>query len=331
MGQATPTHEATVEAVVVEEHERLRLDVFLAEMVEDASRTFVQKLIKDGRVRVNGQECRKPSRRAALGDHITATLPPPPRIQLEPEPIPIEVLYEDPELVVVNKPSGLVVHPAPGHYSGTLVNAILFRCPDFLRPGGDPVRPGVVHRLDQYTSGVMVVAKTPRAHACLGEQAAAHRFERRYLALVRGEFRELRGRIDAAIGRSTVDRKRMTVTGIRGKEAVTHFEVLERFGVASLVALQLETGRTHQIRVHLRFAGRPVLGDPVYGVTDFRDWHISPETRAALQALEGQALHAELLGIEHPATLKRMTFTAPPPADFQRALETLRQATAASE
>lgn len=328
MEPPTPTHEGLIEAVVAEEHERLRLDLFLAEAIEDASRTFVQKLIKDGRVAVNGQECRKPSRRVAVDDRVTATLPPPPRIQLEPEPIPIEVLFEDAEIIVVNKPSGLVVHPAPGHYSGTLVNAVLYHCPDFQRPGEDPVRPGIVHRLDQYTSGVMVVGKTPRAHACLGEQAASHRFDRRYLALVRGEFREKRGRIDATIGRSTADRKRMTVTGIRGKEAITHFEVLERFGVASLVALRLETGRTHQIRVHLRFAGRPVLGDPVYGVTDFRNWRIPPETRGALEALEGQALHAELLGIEHPATGQRMTFTAPPPADFQHALEALRQATA---
>ena len=314
-----------VEVAVEEEHERLRLDVFLAAVIEDASRTFIKKLIKDGRVRVNDQVCLKPARAVTLGERVTAALPPPPSISLEPENIAIEVLHEDNEIVVVNKPSGLVVHPAPGHYSGTLVNAILYRCPDFLRPGGDPVRPGIVHRLDQYTSGVMVVAKTPRAHTQLSEQAAAHRFERCYLALVRGEFREQRGRIDATIGRSTADRKRMTVTGIRGKDAVTNFEVLERFGVASLVALRLETGRTHQIRVHMRFAGRPVLGDPVYGVTEYRDWRIAPEVREALESLEGQALHAELLGIEHPASGEFMRFTAPPPEDFRRALEALRQ------
>ncbi|HNR30631.1 MAG TPA: RluA family pseudouridine synthase [Candidatus Hydrogenedentes bacterium] len=327
MEPANPRNDEIFEAVVEEEHERLRLDVFLAEVIEDASRTFVKKLIKDGRVAVNGQACLKPARTMTRGEQVAARIPPPPQIRLEPEDIPLEILHEDADIVVVNKPSGLVVHPAPGHYGGTLVNAILHHCPDFQRPGGDPVRPGIVHRLDQYTSGVMVVAKTPRAHASLGEQAAGHRFDRRYLALVRGEFREQRGRIDATIGRSTADRKRMTVTGIRGKDAVTNFEVLERFGVASLVALQLETGRTHQIRVHLRFAGRPVLGDPVYGVADFRDWRVPPETRRALDALEGQALHAELLGIDHPGTGEHMTFTAPPPADFLRALAALRAET----
>lgn len=316
------------EAAVAEEHERLRLDVYLAEVIEDASRTFVKKLIKDGRVSVNGEPCAKPARTMTLGDMVGARIPPPPQINLDPEDIPLEILHEDAEIVIVNKASGLVVHPAPGHYSGTLVNAILHHCPDFQRPGGDHIRPGIVHRLDQFTSGVMVVAKTPRAHACLSEQAADHRFDRRYLALVRGEFREQRGRIEAAIGRSTADRKRMAVTGIHGKEAVTNFEVLERFRVASLVALQLETGRTHQIRVHLRFAGRPVLGDPVYGVSEFRDWRISPEVRLALEALEGQALHAELLGIDHPATGEHMSFHAPPPADFQLALEALRLAAA---
>lgn len=319
------TNDDLFTATVEEEHERLRLDVYLAEVIEDASRTFVKKLIKDGRVAVNGERCGKPSRCVMPGDQVGVRIPPPPQINLAPEDIPLDILHEDADIVIVNKPSGLVVHPAPGHYSGTLVNAILFRCPDFQRPGGDHIRPGIVHRLDQYTSGVMVVAKTPRAHACLSEQAAEHRFDRRYLALVRGEFREQRGRIEATIGRSTADRKRMTVTGIRGKDAVTNFEVLERFRVASLVALQLETGRTHQIRVHLRFAGRPVLGDPVYGVTEYRDWRITQEVRDALEALEGQALHAELLGIDHPATGEHLSFHAPPPPDFQHAAEALRR------
>ncbi|MBM3289068.1 MAG: RluA family pseudouridine synthase, partial [Candidatus Hydrogenedentes bacterium] len=207
---------------------------------------------------------------------------------------------------------------------GTLVNAVLHHCPDFQRPGEDALRPGIVHRLDQFTSGVMVVAKSARAFASLAEQAREHTFDRRYLALVRGEFKDAAGRISASIGRSTHDRHRMTVTGLNSREAVTRFEVLEKFGVASLVALVLETGRTHQIRVHLRFAGHPVLGDPVYGVTEFAEWKVSPPVRMSLESLDGQALHAELVGFEHPATGQRVQFTAPPPEDFARALESLR-------
>lgn len=304
--------------------EGVRLDVFLAEAVDDASRSFVQKLIKSGRVALNGKTCTRSSRGVSEGDHIAGALPPAPPVRPEPEAIPLEILYQDAELVVVNKPSGLIVHPAPGHPSGTLVNALLHHCPDFLRPGEDPVRPGIVHRLDQFTSGVLVVAKTQRAWRHLARQAHDHLFERRYVALVRGEFREDRGRIEAAIGRSTADRKRMAVTGVAGRRAVTDFEVVERFGPASLVALKLHTGRTHQIRVHLRFTGRPVLGDPTYGVTDFARWRLPTDALEALEGLEGQALHAELLGLEHPATGEIMRFTAPPPADFQRAVAALR-------
>ncbi len=312
------------EATVEEEYAGLRLDVCLAELMEDASRSFVKKLIKDGRVTVNGRAAVKPSRIVARGDRIAATVPPPPPAMPEPENLPLEILYQDAAIVVVNKAAGMVVHPAPGHYTGTLVNAVLYHCPDFQRPGQDMSRPGIVHRLDADTSGVMVVAKTARAFAHLARQAADHRFDRRYLALVQGQFEEDRGRISAVIGRSLADPSRMAVTGVRAREAVTHFEVLERLGPASLVALQLETGRTHQVRVHMRFIGRPVLGDPVYGVTDFRGWKVSPETLAALRALHGQALHAERLGLIHPESGERMTFTAPPPPDFLRALEALR-------
>lgn len=313
-----------IETSAGEEHEGLRLDVYLADVIEDASRSFVKKLIQDGRVCIEGQPCTKPSRAVHAGESVTAVIPPPDPAVPEPENIPLDRLYEDSELVIVNKPSGLVVHPAPGHIHGTLVNAVLFHCPDFQRPGADLTRPGIVHRLDQFTSGVMVVAKTQAAFLSLAEQAADHSFDRRYLALVHGEFREDRGRVNAGIGRSLADRSRMAVTGLRAKEAVTNFTVLERFGVASLVSLQLETGRTHQIRVHMRFAGRPVLGDPVYGITDYRGWTIPHEIRHVLEQLEGQALHAELLGITHPATGERMSFSAPPPRDFQRAMEALR-------
>ncbi len=314
-----------LEAVAGEEHDGLRLDVFLAELIEDASRSFVKKLIVDGRVQVAGKVCTKPAHAMRLGELVQAEIPPPTPALPEPEDIPLDILFEDGCLLIVNKPSGLVVHPAPGHSSGTLVNAVLHHCPDFQRPGSDLARPGIVHRLDRFTSGVMVVAKTQAAFLSLARQASEHTFDRRYVALVRGEFTEDRGRVNAGIGRSLVDRSRMAVTGLRAKEAITNFTVLERFGVASLVGLQLETGRTHQIRVHMRFAGRAVLGDPVYGVTDYRGWSIPHEIRHVLEALEGQALHAELLGVEHPVSGERMVFSAPPPADFQAALEALRQ------
>ena len=313
------------ESIVDEAQQGLRLDVYLAGEIEDASRSFLKKVIKDGGVSINGSPCRRPSRAMALGEAVRAEMPPPPSTDAAPEDIPLEILYQDADVVVVNKPAGLVVHPAPGHYTGTLVNAVLFHCPDFKRPGGEADRPGIVHRLDQYTSGVLVVAKSPRAFTHLSQQAREHTFDRRYLALVSGEFKEERGRIDAPMGRSTADPTRMTITGLQGRDAVTHFEVLERFGCASLVGLQLETGRTHQVRVHLRYAGRPVLGDTVYGVSDFSKWPVRAEAKEILRQLEGQALHAERLGFTHPATGERLSFSAPLPPDFQNALDVLRE------
>lgn len=313
-----------ITCIAEEEDRGIRLDVYLAGVIEDASRSFIKKLIKDKAVTIDGAPCTKPSRSMAPGETITVDLPPSPSAWPEPEDIPLDILHEDEDLVMVNKASGMVVHPAPGHHTGTLVNAILHACPDFKRAGDDMVRPGIVHRLDRDTSGVMVVAKNETAFRHLAAQAAAHTFDRRYLCLVRGEFAENRGRINANIGRSLSDRSRMAVTGIRAKDAVTNFEVLERFGIASLVALQLETGRTHQIRVHMRFANRPVLGDPVYGENEYRNWIISDDLRAALKGLIGQALHAERLGVTHPRTGERLTFTAPPPPDFQIALDALR-------
>lgn len=314
--------------IVEEGSQGLRLDVFLTECVEDASRAFIQRAIKSNLVTVNNRVCTRPSRTVALGDEIHIEVPPQPSTELTPEDIPLDILHEDADVLVVNKPSGLVVHPAPGHSGGTLVNAVLFHCPDFQRPGEDAARPGIVHRLDRDTSGVMVVAKSPRAFLSLGRQAREHAFERRYLALAQGEFPQDRGRINAAVGRSMTDRKRMSVTAARSRDAITNFEVLERFGAACLVTLRLETGRTHQIRVHLRFAGHPVLGDPVYGVVDFQSWTVSEATRAALRNLQGQALHAELLGFAHPADGTVMRFVAPLPADFQAALDALRAETA---
>lgn len=331
MAEDSDHGEGRVRDFVTEAHAGLRLDVFLAGVLEDASRSMVKKLIKDGRVTVDGRACARPSRTVVQGAEVAVALPPPPETDLVAEDIPLDVLHEDSEILIINKPSGLVVHPAPGHYSGTLVNAVLHHCKDFERPvgdlsgyGADLSRPGIVHRLDRFTSGVMVVAKTQPAFSHLAKQARNHAFDRSYVALVQGEFTEDSGRINATIGRSIRDRSRMAVTSVKAREAVTRFRVLERFGVASLVALELETGRTHQIRVHLRFAGRPVLGDPVYGVDDFARWDVADELRLALNGLEGQALHAELLGLQHPSTGERLTFTAPPPPDFEGALVALR-------
>jgi len=314
------------EDIVSDEFDKFRLDVYLAEAIEDASRSFIKKLIKDGRVTVNGGECTRPGRAMSPGDKVTVEIPPPPPALPEPENIPLDIVYQDSEVVVINKASGMVVHPAPGHFTGTLVNALLYHCTDFQASGTDMTRPGIVHRIDRDTSGLLVVAKTPRAFTSLSEQVRDHTFDRRYLALVRGEFPEDRGRINVPVGRSLSDPSRMSVTGIRGREAITHFEVLERFGSACLVALILDTGRTHQIRVHLRYAGRPVLGDPVYGVTDYEAWQTSPVIAAALRGLKGQALHAERLGFIHPKTEEKMSFTAPLPPDFQAALDAFRRA-----
>jgi len=303
-----------------------RIDIFLAEAMGDVTRSFLKKLIKDGRVTVNGLPVTKPGRTMTPGERVEVDIPEPPSSTPEAEDIPLDILYEDEHLVLLNKPAGLVVHPAPGHYTGTLVNALMFHCKGFECPGEDTTRPGIVHRLDRDTSGVMVAAKTQRAFADLARQASEHSFERRYVALVRGEFPEDHGQIDASIGRSLSFRGKMAVTGVKARRAVTNFQTLERYGCASLVGLKLDTGRTHQIRVHMRFASRPVLGDPLYGVTDFKGWNIDDETRAALEGLVGQALHAERLGITHPITGERLTYTAPPPEDFIRARDALRKA-----
>lgn len=312
------------EAIVEGADAGLRLDVYLSEQIEDISRSFVKRMVKDGLVEVAGRTCTRPSRLLNAGEQVTAAIPPAPTTSLTPEAIPLDILHEDEDVLVVDKPSGLVMHPAPGHYSGTLVNAVLHHCGDLSALGCDPDRPGIVHRLDRCTSGIVVVAKSRPAFLHLSQQAREHTFDRRYIALVRGEFPEDTGRIVAAVGRSLVDPKRMSVTGIRGRDAATRFRVLERFGAASLVELELETGRTHQIRVHLRFAGRPVLGDPIYGTARFEDWPVPPAVRTRLEALDGQALHARLLGFTHPRTGERLTFTSDPPEDFAAALDALR-------
>nr|MBO2507690.1 RNA pseudouridine synthase [Bacillota bacterium] len=288
-----------------------RLDRFLAAQPElDLSRTQIQRLIRSGDVTVNGAPA-KASSTLKAGQEVMVFVPPAPEPLILPESFPIEVVYEDEDLLVINKPRGMVVHPAPGHETGTLVNALLAYSDDLSLVAGTS-RPGIVHRLDKDTTGLMLVAKTDAAHRTLSAELKKRLIERRYLALVHGVPEVPHGMIDAPIGRHPEDRIRMAVRP-DGRSAWTEFWVRERFGQAySLVECKLYTGRTHQIRVHMAYIGHPVAGDPLYG------------PRQTLEGLGGQALHAYRLSFTHPRTRERMTFQCPPPEDFQQALERLR-------
>lgn len=289
-----------------------RLDQFLASLVPSLSRSQIQRLIERGNVFVNSKKERC-SFRLHLNDEIEMVVPPPEEVNLLPEPIPLDIIYEDADLLVINKPAGLVVHPAAGHKSGTLVNALLYHCPDLSGIGGY-LRPGIVHRLDKDTSGLMLVSKSELAHRELTAQLKARKIKRRYLALVHGEVREERGVIDAPIGRDPGDRKKFTVlpkNHPNAREARTHYRVLERFPGYTLLEVELETGRTHQIRVHMAYAGYPVAGDPAYG------------PRRNPLNLPGQALHAYRITFTHPRSGEVLDFSVSPPAAFSQALEYL--------
>ncbi len=287
-----------------------RLDQYLAG-VSGVSRARVQRLIADGQVLVGGRP-EKPRHHVIAGERIQLRIPPAAPLSLTPEPIPLNILYEDDDLLVLNKPAGLVVHPGAGRTSGTLVHALLAHCQNLPGIGGVE-RPGIVHRLDRETSGVLVVAKTEAAHQSLSRQFAARVVKKRYLALVHGEVREESGRIEAAIGRREHDRKRMGVRTRGGREARTGFRVVRRMPDMTLLVLSLETGRTHQIRVHLAHIHHPVVGDRVYGGRRERRRAGSDTSRA-----ERQMLHAWRLGFHHPRTGAWLEFTAPIPEDFLR-------------
>ena len=296
-----------------EELDGLRLDkalgIALAE--EGLSRSAVQNLCQDGGVRVNG----KPGGKSTLvkqGDLLTVALPDPVELEVLPEEIPLDIVYEDDWLLVVNKPKGMVVHPAPGNYTGTLVNALLWHCRGSLSGINGVIRPGIVHRIDKDTSGLLIVAKNDRAHQALAEQIQAHTFTREYEAIVHGHFREGSFTVDAPIGRSPADRKKMAVTAKNSRNAVTHVEVLEELPGFSHVRCRLETGRTHQIRVHLAYLGHPVLGDLVYG-----------PKKPALDT-HGQCLHARTIGFVHPGTGEELFFSSPLPEYFTAALAALK-------
>jgi 23S rRNA pseudouridine1911/1915/1917 synthase len=289
----------------------MRLDVFLGSHLADVSRSFAAHLVEAGHVLVNDR-ARKPGYRLKEGDLVTGRLPAPQPSGFLPEPIPLHRLYEDADIVVINKPAGLVVHPAPGHRAGTLVNALLYHCPDLTGIGAE-LRPGIVHRLDKDTTGTLVVAKTAAALEHLAGQFKGRTVRKDYLALVRGEMAAPSGVVRLAIGRHPVDRKRMSTRSRKGREAETEWRVRQTLGGVTLLELRLHTGRTHQIRVHCAAIGHPILGDPVYG----RDRRGGPE------GLRRQMLHALRLELDHPRTGERMAFESPLPEDIRAVLDEL--------
>lgn len=290
----------------------VRLDAFLAEKLPDLSRSRVQQLLEQGCILVEGKPGKK-NRRLSPGDRVLLNLPEPAEADPEPEEIPLDILFEDEDLLVINKPKGMVVHPAPGHERGTLVNALLHHCGDSLSGIGGVKRPGIVHRLDKDTSGLMLAAKTDRAHAALAVQLGDHSLHRVYAALLIGTPRPAEGIVELPVGRHPRDRKKMAAGVPGGRSAVTHYRVLESFPGYSYAECVLETGRTHQIRVHMASLGHPVAGDPLYG------------GRCALP-LTSQCLHAREIRFRHPVTGEDMTFSCPLPPEFAAVLNKLRAA-----
>ena len=307
-----------------------RLDRFLAEAADGFSRTRLKALIEDGRVRVDGAVVADAARKIGAGAVVTLETPPPEDAAIAGQDIPLDIVFEDEHLIVVDKPAGLVTHPAPGHPDGTLVNALIRHCGESLSGIGGVRRPGIVHRLDKDTSGLIVAAKTDAAHRGLAELFADHgrsgSLKREYVALAWNDFGRVAGVIDAAIGRHPHSRERMAVVDeARGRHAVTHWRLEEALGPAALVRLRLETGRTHQIRVHLAHIGHPLIGDSVYGAGfKTKANRLSEAARAALVALNRQALHAQTLGFEHPVTSAPLLFERPPPRDFLNLAAALR-------
>ena len=293
-----------------------RLDVFLTRMQPEFSRSHVQKLIASGNATVN-QAVRKGNYKLKAGDAVELSVPEPENTEILPEDIPLDILYEDKDIIVINKARGMVVHPAAGVFSGTLVNALMHHCEDLSGINGE-IRPGIVHRLDKDTSGVMVAAKNDQSHLSLAKQIQEKTAFRIYQAVVWGNIKEESGIIRGDIGRDASDRKKMAIVRENGKPAVTHFRVLERFGEYTLTECRLETGRTHQIRVHMTYIGHPVVGDPKYGT----DRHGRVRGKFAIK---GQALHSASLELTHPATGERMRFAAPLPQDMQELIKKIRR------
>ncbi len=301
------------ETVVPPEKAGLRLDRFLSEEMTDYTRSYIQKLIESGCVTCRGEAIVKTNYKTREGDAISVEIPKSREVGIEAENIPLDIVFEDEYMLVVNKPQGMVVHPAAGNYSGTLVNALLAHCSGNLSGINGEKRPGILHRIDKDTSGLLLVAKTDLAHQRLAAQISAHSLTRAYLALVHANIKEDSGTICAPIGRHPTDRKKMTVTYKNSREATTHFKVLERFGRYTYIECVLETGRTHQIRVHMSNNGHPIVGDKTYGV------------KKEEFSLKGQLLHAYKVGFIHPISGEYMEFTAPLPEYFDRILKNLRK------
>lgn len=298
------------EWTVEPESARERIDKYVKSMTgESFSRSQIQLWIEHGDIVVNGEQV-KSNYKMTAGDTVTLTIPDAQSVEIIAEEIPLDIYYEDSDVVVVNKPRGMVVHPAPGHASGTLVNALMHHCKDLSGINGE-LRPGIVHRIDKDTSGLLMAAKNDMAHASLAAQLKEHSVTRKYYALVHGHVSHDQGTVDAPIGRDPHDRKMYTVIERNSKSAVTHFQVVERFGDYTLLELKLETGRTHQIRVHMKFIGHPLVGDPLYG-------------RSKGIKMQGQALHAAVLGFIHPSSGEYKEFTAPLPEDMEQLLHSLR-------
>lgn len=294
-----------------EESKNQRLDAFLASSLDGLTRSQATRLIESGEIAVNGRAVSK-SYKLAGGEDIAVTLPEPEPVEAVPQDIPLDVVYEDADVIVVNKPSGMVVHPAPGHPDGTLVNALLYHCAGTLSGIGGALRPGIVHRIDRDTSGLIIAAKNDAAHQYLSAQLADHTLARTYECIVVGSLREDRGTVDAPIARHPTDRKRMAVVA-DGREAVTHWEVIARYPGYTHVRCRLETGRTHQIRVHMAYIGHPILGDTVYGA------------KKEVPGLTGQCLHAVGLRFLHPRTHEVVELSCPLPEEFTRMLQKIRK------
>lgn len=290
----------------------VRIDRYLAKACPELSRSYIQKLLKSGQVLVNGSLI-KSSYVVVADDHIEVDVPEAVEPEIEAEPMDLDILYEDRDIILVNKPKGMVVHPAAGHYSHTLVNGLMYHCKDQLSGINGVMRPGIVHRIDMDTTGVLIVCKNDMAHNSIAAQLKEHSITRRYQAIVHGVLKENEGTVDAPIGRHQTERKKMCINYNNGRNAITHYQVLRRFEQYTYVECRLETGRTHQIRVHMASIHHPLLGDTVYG-----------PSKCPVPSLIGQTLHAGVLGIIHPRTGVYMEFTAPLPGYFEKLLKTLR-------
>lgn len=295
---------------IIQENQQMRLDKYLAEQFPELTRSYLQKLIKDVEVLVNGKSV-KTGYQLSRGDEVSVNIPEPKELDVKPQKMDLDIVYEDEDVILINKPKGMVVHPAPGHTTDTLVNGLLYHCQGNLSGINGVARPGIVHRIDRDTTGILIVCKNDMAHNSIARQLKDHTITRRYRALVHGNLKEDKGTVEGPIGRHPVDRKKMAINERNGKPAVTHYQILERFGNYTFIECVLETGRTHQIRVHMASIGHPLVGDEVYG-----------PAKCPFK-LQGQCLHAMVLGFVHPRTGEYMEFSAELPGYFQDLLKKL--------